>query len=74
MWVGGGEKTGLGSPPEPFLRTLASRIHYTAARMGSTPEAVLEQLVRGKIPLLSLLGGALGGAAGVMSHDDGQRQ
>jgi hypothetical protein len=63
MWVGGGEKTGLASPPEPFLATLAARIHYTAAKMGTTPEKVLDLFVKGQIPLLGL-----GAGAAVMSQ------
>jgi hypothetical protein len=63
-WVGGGELTGLESPPEPFLRTLASRIHYTAQQMGVDPQIVLQKFVQGKIPLLSATGALLWYGAG----------
>lgn len=53
MWLGGGDATGLGSAPEPFLHTFESRVRYTADRMGLDPETVLEQVVAGKIPLLA---------------------
>ena len=58
QWVGAGKVTDLGSPPEPILRTLARRIHYTAYQMGTTPEKVLQAYVQGKIPLLELGVGA----------------
>jgi len=61
MWVGAATKTGLGSPPEPFLQTFANRINYTAMRMGVDPKIVLDQFVKGKIPLL----GGAGLAAGI---------
>ena len=60
QWVGAGDVTGLGSPPEPILRTLARRISYTAYQMGTTPEKVLQAYVQGKIPLLELGAGAAG--------------
>jgi hypothetical protein len=60
QWVGAGDVTGLGSPGEPILRTLGSRIAYTAYQMGTTPEKVLQAYVRGKIPLLELGAGAAG--------------
>ena len=71
MWVGAGDATGLASPPEPFLRTLEARIKYTADRMGSTPQKVLDALVRGKAPLLSV-GGAVAGTGVLMSGQDRQ--
>jgi hypothetical protein len=77
MWVGAGPTTGLGSPPEPFLRTLASRIHYTAAQMGADPEVVLQKFVKGQIPLLSATGALLwygaGTGTGPAPADAGQR-
>lgn len=66
MWVGGGATTGLDSPPEPFLRTLASRIAYTAERMKATPEEVLSKFVRGEIPLLQFGGAAALGAGSML--------
>ena len=53
MWLGGGEDTGLGSAPEPFLATLEARARYTADRLGLPPEKILEQMVRGDIPLMA---------------------
>lgn len=52
MWLGAGEQTGLGSPPEAFLDTLEARIGYTADRLGIDPEVILEQMLKGDIPLL----------------------
>lgn len=65
MWVGGGKTTGLGSPPETFLRTVAKRVAYTAAQLKVSPDEVLQKFVRGEIPLLSVLPAAatLGGSA-----------
>jgi hypothetical protein len=60
QWVGASDVTGLGSPGEPILRTLGSRIAYTAYQMGTTPEKVLQAYVQGKIPLLELGAGAVG--------------
>jgi len=65
MWVGAGPVTGLGSPGEPLLQTLARRIAYTAYQMGTTPDAVLRAYVRKEIPLLSL--GAIGLGGGTLS-------
>ena len=66
QWVGAGEVTGLGSPGEPILQTLARRIAYTAYQMGVSPEEVLSAYVRGKIPLLQV-GGAVGLGLGTLS-------
>jgi hypothetical protein len=64
MWVGAGDVTGLDSPAEPFLRTLAARVHYTADRMGAPVNVILEKFVKGEIPLLSLTAaGAIGAGA-----------
>lgn len=52
MWLGAGDTTGLGSPPEAFLDTLEARISYTADRLGVDPEVILEQFLKGDIPLL----------------------
>jgi hypothetical protein len=59
MWVGGGNETGLGSDTETFLRTVAKRVQCTAARLGVDPQVVLQQFVRGKIPLLGIGAGAV---------------
>lgn len=53
MWLGGGEDTGLGSAPEPFIGTLEARVRYTADRLGMDPEKVLQLMVKGEIPLLA---------------------
>ena len=68
MWVGGGPKTGLSSPPEPFLDTLTARIRYTAEKMGTTPEKILDLFVKGQIPLLGL-----GAGAAVMSQQEKEK-
>lgn len=73
MWVGAGVKTGLDSPPEPFLRTLAARIQYTAQRMGASPEQVLEKLVKGEIPLLEIGAGAAGVSALQRTQEKGRQ-
>lgn len=62
MWLGGGEETGLGSAAEPFLRTFESRLKYTADRLGVPAKDVLDGLVRGKLPLLSVGGAVSAGA------------
>jgi hypothetical protein len=53
MWLGGAEDTGLGSTPEPFLKTFEARVRYTADRLGLPPEVVLEQMLKGETPLLA---------------------
>ena len=53
MWVGAGDKTGLGSTPEPFLRTFEARVRYTADRLGVDPETVLDAVLKGETPLLA---------------------
>jgi hypothetical protein len=75
LWVGAGGITGLKSPPEPFLRTLAARIAYTAERMGVSAEEVLRKHVRGDIPLLSLgAGAAVGGSLALQGVPEEQPQ
>jgi hypothetical protein len=68
MWTGGAAETGMASPPEPFLRTVESRVKYTAERMGLNPETVLDGFLKGSIPLLSL------GAGVMVMGADGQPQ
>ena len=53
MWLGGGEDTGLGSAAEPFLGTLEARVRYTADQLGLPAEVVMEQMLKGEIPLLA---------------------
>lgn len=53
MWTGGAEDTGLGSTAEPFLKTFEARVKYTADRLGLEPDDVLEQMLKGKTPLLA---------------------
>jgi len=67
MWTGGAAETGMASPPEPFLRTIESRVLYTAERMGLDPEMVLDRFLKGSIPLLSV-----GGAGLLVMGADGQ--
>jgi len=69
MWTGGAAETGMASPPEPFLRTIESRVQYTAERMGLDPELVLDRFLKGSIPLLSV-----GGATVLVMGPDGQPQ
>jgi hypothetical protein len=69
MWTGGAAETGMASPPEPFLRTIESRVLYTAERMGLDPEMVLDRFLKGSIPLLSV-----GGATVLVVGADGQPQ
>jgi hypothetical protein len=66
MWVGAGDKTGLGSPPETWLRTFARRVQYTAARLNADPDVVMRKFIRGEIPLLGV-----GGAAALGGLSDG---
>jgi hypothetical protein len=58
-WIGGKGETGVSSPDEPFLRTVASKIYYTALRMGEDPIKVLDYYVKGG-PLLGVTGAAAG--------------
>ena len=58
MWLGGGEDTGLGSTAEPFLKSVEARVRYTADLLGMTPDEVLENMLRGSMPLLAK-GGAV---------------
>ena len=53
MWLGGGEETGLASAAEPFVGTFEARVRYTADRLGLDPGKVLEQVLKGEIPLLA---------------------
>ena len=58
VWVGAGDVTGLGSPPETLLETIAARVMYTAHVMGKSPEEVLRKYVRAEIPLAGVGAGA----------------
>ena len=51
LWIGGGNLTGLESPPEPVTKTLEKRIKYTADMLGADPDVILRKYVRGEIPL-----------------------
>ena len=51
LWVGAGDLTGLESPPEPFSKTVETRIKYTAEALGKDPQEVLERYILGEIPL-----------------------
>jgi len=53
MWLGGGDDTGLGSTPEPFLKSVEARVKYTADMLGLEPDAVLESFLSGSMPLLA---------------------
>ena len=69
-WVGGGELTGLGSPPEAWIELLKHRVQYTADRLNVDPQVILRKFVRGEIPLLELGAGAAG--LGALSQYPGQ--
>ena len=51
LWIGAGQMTGLGSPPERAIDTIEKRVRYTAERLGADPEEVMRAYVRGDIPL-----------------------
>lgn len=53
MWVGAGDITGLGSPPEAFMHTFEDRVLYTADQLGLRPELVRDMILRGEIPMLA---------------------
>jgi hypothetical protein len=50
-WIGGGDQTGLGSPPDPMLRIFESRVNQTAKKLGISPEDALGRMIRGEISL-----------------------
>src|SRR5215831_10206171 len=51
-WLGAGRETGLGSPTEPFLRTLENRVAKTAEARGISKGEALMRFIRGEAPLL----------------------
>ena len=53
MWLGGGDETGLGSAPEPFVATVEARVRYTADALGMDPEKLLEMYLKGDVPLMA---------------------
>jgi hypothetical protein len=67
-WVGGGGLTGLGSPPETWMKLFSQRVQYTADRLGADPRVVLEKFVKGEIPLLEIGAVGAGGAAAAASR------
>ena len=63
-WSGGGNMTGLASPPtHTFPELLNERILYTARMRGEDPQDTLRDFITGKKPLLSIAGAAAGGGA-----------
>jgi hypothetical protein len=72
-WIGGGELTGLGSPPEAWIELLKHRIQYTADRLNVDPQVILRKFVRGEIPLLEL-GAAATGLGALMGQGQGADQ
>lgn len=62
-WIGGGELTGLGSPPDPFLKVLEERVMHTAQARGETPAKVYEDFLHRRKPLLQAAGAGVGTAA-----------
>lgn len=58
-WVGGGDVTGLKSPPnKPFMTALNERVMHTAQQRQMDPRDVAHQFVTGKAPLLATGGRA----------------
>jgi hypothetical protein len=63
-WAGGGDLTGLGSPPtKTFAEMMNERAEFTARMRGADPTQTLHQAMRGELPLLGLGGLAAGAAA-----------
>lgn len=65
-WIGGGELTGLGSPPQPFLQVLEDRVLKTATARGETPRKVYTDFLLRRAPLLGVGGLA---AAGLLEEE-----
>lgn len=53
-WIGGGELTGLGSPPLPFLQVFEDRVARTATARGETPRKVYTDFLLRQRPLLGV--------------------
>jgi hypothetical protein len=77
LWIGAGKLTGLGSPPQTWIKLLKQRVQYTADRLNVDPQVILRKFVRGEIPLLELGAAAVGlgamGAAGQGQAQDTDR-
>lgn len=60
-WAGGGDLTGLKSPPNAtFMDIVNQRIMHTAKQRGENPVEVLRKFIRGEAPLLGIpIGGVL---------------
>jgi hypothetical protein len=72
-WAGGGDLTGLGSPPDKtFQQMMNERVLYTAKVRGENPRDTLRWLIQGRKPLLTIGGGALLGA-GALRQNQPQR-
>ena len=65
-WVGGGEYTGLVSPPVPALRAFEDRVLVTSRVRGQSPTQVLEDFIREGRPLLSAAPVGVGIGAGLL--------
>jgi hypothetical protein len=66
-WIGGGDLTGLGSPPLPFLQVFEDRVARTAAARGEAPKKVYIDFLQRRAPLL---GGASVPTAGLLNDQD----
>jgi hypothetical protein len=67
LWLGAGERTGLGSPPKAFMELFQERIMATADKLDISPEEALNKFMAGDERLRAMLIPALvgSGAAGV---------
>lgn len=69
-WIGGGELTGLGSPPLPFLQVLEQRVLHTAQKRGETPSKVYQDFLARKAPLLGGAPVAIEGQLGLFDDPE----
>ena len=63
LWLGAGERTGLGSPPVAFMKIMEGRLEATPKKRGITREQALKDFIRGNAPLLQMGGVAFGAGA-----------
>jgi hypothetical protein len=62
-WIGGAEQTGVRSKLTPWLDSLEARIRLTAKERGLDAEEMLRRFIRGELPLYSIGGASIAGAA-----------
>jgi hypothetical protein len=65
LWLGAGDRTGLGSKPLALIKVLDQRLGITANKRGITKQMALQDLLHGRQPLLQLAGAT--GGAGLLS-------